>query len=206
MIEYFLLITNILIILRVIYMEGALTSPGPQAKIMRIQFEIKEKLSDIINEIMHSDKWNIEVTEKLVGRLKVAMKDQTYESFATAEIYEKEVIIQTAWSKYTYRIYMLEDSVWCEYAGAYRGLLEQKLLPTLTPKEGLLESEVVDSSLFGKDRKKLREYAEENLKLKEFRRIHFAEDRNGTAEFDHPRKVYDEFIKEDYIPVPDKKK
>lgn len=172
---------------------------------MRIQFEIKEKLLDVINEIMHSDRWVTEVKEKLVGRLSIAMKDQTYESFATAEIYDKEVVIQTAWSKYTYRIYMLGGSVWCEYSGAYRGLLEQTLLPTLTPKEGLLESEVTDSSLFGKDHKKLREYAEENLKLKKFRRANFGEDRNGTAEFDHPRKVYDEFIKEDYISVPEKK-
>lgn len=33
-----------------------LKSPDRQAKCMRIQFEIKEKLPDIISEILHSDK------------------------------------------------------------------------------------------------------------------------------------------------------
>ena len=44
-----------------------------------------------------------------------------------------------------------------------------------------------------------REYAEDNLKLKKFRRENFNENRTGVAPFDHPKKVYDEFIKEDYI-------
>ena len=37
------------------------------------------------------------------------------------------------------------------------------------------------------------------LKLKKFRRENFNENRTGVAPFDHPKKVYDEFIKEDYI-------
>lgn len=45
----------------------------------------------------------------------------------------------------------------------------------------------------------MREYAEDNVKLKQFRRENFKEDRTGVAPFDHPKKVYDEFIKEDYI-------
>ena len=36
---------------------ATLKSPDRQAKCMRIQFEIKEKLPDIISEILHSDKW-----------------------------------------------------------------------------------------------------------------------------------------------------
>ncbi len=36
--------------------------------------------------------------------------------------------------------------------------------------------------------KKLREYAEDNLKLKQFRRENFNEQRNGTAAFDHPKR------------------
>ena len=104
-----------------------------------------------------------------------------------------------AWSNYTYRLFVLGDNVWCEYNGAYRGLLEQNLLPTITPREGLLESEVLDSSLYGSEKRKLREYAEDNLKLKKFRRENFNEDRTGVAHFDHPKRVYDEFIKEDYV-------
>ena len=118
---------------------------------------------------------------------------------ATVEIYAREITIKTAWSNYTYRLFVLGDNVWCEYNGAYRGLLEQNLLPTITPREGLLESEVLDSSLYGSEKRKLREYAEDNLKLKKFRRENFNEDRTGVAHFDHPKRVYDEFIKEDYV-------
>ncbi len=71
-----------------------------------------------------------------------------------------------------------------------------RLLP---PKESLLNSDVTESSLYGNEPKKLREYAEDNLKLKQFRRDNFNEQKNGTAPFDHPKRVYDEFIKEDYI-------
>ena len=101
-----------------------------------------------------------------------------------------------------YRIFVTNDIVWCEYNGAYRGLLEQVLLPTITPKENLLNSDVTESSLYGNEHKKLREYAEDNLKLKQFRRENFNEQKNGTAPFDHPKRVYDEFIKEDYVVAP----
>lgn len=182
------------------HLEGFLISPDPQAKNMRIQFEIREKLPDIIEEILHSNKWITEVLEELAGRKTYIIKDLDYNSEASIEVYEREILIKTAWSKYIYRIYLLDDVVWCEYTGAYRGLLEQNLLPSMTPKDRLLESQVTNSSLLGNGQKKLREYAEENLKLKNFRRQNFKEDQSGTAEYDHPKRVYDEFIKEDYIP------
>lgn len=166
---------------------------------MRIQFEIKENLSDIINEILHSERWITIVKEDISGRKSVVIRDRNYDSEASIEIYAREVDIKTAWSRYCYRLFVTGDNVWCEYNGAYRGLLEQQLLPTITPKESLLDSEVLDSSLYGQERKKLREYAEDNMKLKQFRREHFNENRSGVASFDHPKKVYDEFIKEDYI-------
>ena len=166
---------------------------------MRIQFEIKENLPEIIEEIIHSDKWQTSVKEELSGRTTVVIRDQAYGSEATIEIYATSIEIKTAWSKYSYRIFVTNDIVWCEYNGAYRGLLEQVLLPTITPKESLLNSDVTESSLYGNDPKKLREYAEDNLKLKQFRRENFNEQKNGTAPFDHPKRVYDEFIKEDYI-------
>ena len=114
---------------------------------MRIQFEIKETLPKIIEEIMNSPRWITSVLEELDGRTIVVIRDQEYGSEATIEIYAKEVTIKTAWSKYTYRIFVTQDVVWCEYNGAYRGLLEQVLLPTITPKESLLNSEVIESSL-----------------------------------------------------------
>lgn len=166
---------------------------------MRIQFEIKENLSDIIHEILDSERWITIVKEDISGRKSVVIRDRNYDSEAAIEIYDREVDIKTAWSRYCYRLFVIGDNVWCEYNGAYRGLLEQQLLPTITPKESLLDSEVLDSSLYGNERKKLREYAEDNMKLKQFRRENFNENRSGVAPFDHPKKVYDEFIKEDYI-------
>lgn len=172
---------------------------------MRIKFEIKEKLSEIIEEIMNSPKWITSVKEELNGRTTVTIRDQEYGSEATVEIYTTEIGIKTAWSNYTYRIFTIHNDVWCEYDGAYRGLLEQILLPTLTPKENLLDSDVIESTLYGREHKKLKEYAEDNVKLKQFRRENFNENRTGVASFDHPKRVYDEFIKEDYL-VNSKKK
>lgn len=172
---------------------------------MRIQFEIKENLSDIIHEILDSERWITIVKEDISGRKSVVIRDRNYDSEAAIEIYDREVDIKTAWSRYYYRLFIIGDSVWCEYNGAYRGLLEQQLLPTITPKESLLDSEVLDSSLYGNEKKKLREYAEDNMKLKQFRRENFNENRSGVAPFDHPKKVYDEFIKEDYISPPSMK-
>ena len=172
---------------------------------MRIQFEIKEQLPEIIEELMHSTKWQTSIKEKISGRTILVIRDQAYGSEAIVEIYAKEIEIKTAWSKYSYRIFAINDIVWCEYNGAYRGLLEQVLLPTITPKESLLNSEVTESSLYGREHRKLRDYAEDNLKLKQFRRDNFKEDQSGKATFDHPRKVYDEFIKEDYLIMPKKK-
>ena len=166
---------------------------------MRIQFEIKENLSDIVNEILKCERWTTFIKEDISGRKLVVIRDQSYDSEASIEIYAREVDIKTAWSNYTYRLFVTDNNVWCEYNGAYRGLLEQKLLPTITPKESLLDSEVLDSSLYGHEKKKLREYAEDNVRLKQFRRQHFNENRVGVAAFDHPKKVYDEFIKEDYL-------
>ena len=57
---------------------------------------------------------------------------------------------------------------------------------------------VLDSSILGGKQKTLREYAEDNLKLKKFREQNFGN--NGFSKADHPRRVYDEFIKEDFIP------
>ena len=149
---------------------ATLKSPDRQAKCMRIQFEIKEKLPDIISEILHSDKWLTLVRDENHGLRRVTIKDPYFDSQACVDIWEHEIHVTTAWSNYTYRIYQKGNSVWCEYIGAYRGLLEQNLLPTMTPKENILDSEVLNSSLFGDRKETLRNYSAENLKLKNFRR------------------------------------
>ena len=54
---------------------------------MKIQFEIKEKLPEIIAEIMHSDKWQTKILEKMHGLERVTIKDPNYESEACIEIW-----------------------------------------------------------------------------------------------------------------------
>lgn len=168
---------------------------------MRIQFEIKEKFPDIISEILHSDKWLTLVHEEKRGLKRVIIKDPYFDSEASIDIWEREIHITTAWSNYTYRIYEKGDCVWCEYIGAYRGLLEQNLLPSLTPKDNILDSEVLNSSLFGEKKETLRNYSLENLKLKNFRRDNFSGENYLTSTHDHPKVVYDEYIKEG-MPIP----
>ena len=168
---------------------------------MRIQFEIKEKLPDIISERLHSDKWLTLVRDENHGLRRVTIKDPYFDSEACVDIWEHEIHVTTAWSNYTYRIYQKGNSVWCEYIGAYRGLLEQNLLPTMTPKENILDSEVLNSSLFGDRKETLRNYSAENLKLKNFRRDNFAAEYQLASPQDHPKIVYDEFIKEG-VPIP----
>ena len=168
---------------------------------MKIQFEIKEKLPEIIAEVRHSDKWQTKVVEKTHSLERITIKDPNYDSEACVEIWEHEIHVRTAWSNYTYRIFKRGDSCWCEYIGAYRGLLEQTLLPTLTPKLNILDSIVIESSLTGKRKETLRTYSSENLKLKNFRRDNFKEEYNRTSLHDHPTVVYDEYIKEG-MPMP----
>ena len=130
---------------------------------MRIQFEIKESLINILDQLMHSDFWATEIKEDESGKKIIKIKDLAYNLEAVAEVMGNEIFIRTALSKYTYRI--------CE---------------------------VLDSSILGGKQKTLREYAEDNLKLKKFREQNFGN--NGFSKADHPRRVYDEFIKEDFIP------
>lgn len=151
---------------------------------------------------MNSGKWQTSVKEELSGRTTVVIRIKRMAQKQLLKSMPNPLRLNP-WSKYSYRIFVANDIVWCEYNGAYRGLLEQVLLPTITPKESLLDSDVTESSLYGREHKKLREYAEDNLKLKQFRRENFNEQRNGTAAFDHLlKRVYDEFIKEDYVVTP----
>ena len=66
---------------------ATLKSPDRQAKCMRIQFEIKEKLPDIISEILHSDKWLTLVRDENHGLRRVTIKDPYFDSEASVDIW-----------------------------------------------------------------------------------------------------------------------
>jgi len=156
---------------------------------MRIQFEIRERLHEIITEILQSEKWHVLVKEENENFKRITIKDPYFESEATIEIWEQEIHLRTAWSNYTYRIYQMGNNVWCEYIGAYRGLLEQTLLPRITPKENILDSIVTHSTLLAGEKETLRNYSNENVKHKKKRGEDLSSDKQ------HPQVVHDEFIK-----------
>ena len=129
---------------------------------MKIQFTIRESLNDIIDQLSNSDFWASQI-QFLPGKKIIKIRDLAYDLEAIAEILPKEIVIHTAWSNFTYRIFQSGGKVCCEYEGAFRGLLEQKLLPHLTPVGNLLDYEVLESSLYKSgERKTLREYARDN--------------------------------------------
>lgn len=128
----------------------------------------------------------------------VVIRDPNYNSEATVEIYAREITIKTAWSNYTYRLFVLGDNVGVStmvlIADCWNKIY---CLPSLPGK--VCWSPRCWIALCTERKRELREYAEDNLKLKKFRRENFNEDRTGVAHFDHPKRVYDEFIKEDYV-------
>ena len=82
---------------------------------MRIHFEIREKLPEIIEEILNCERWTTLVKEDISGRKLVVIRDPNYNSEATVEIYAREITIKTAWSNYTYRLFVLGDKVGAVY-------------------------------------------------------------------------------------------
>ncbi|MCD8041889.1 MAG: hypothetical protein LUH10_02380 [Tannerellaceae bacterium] len=160
---------------------------------MRIQFEIREKLQEIIDEIFSSNKWLVNVIEEKEPLKRIVLTDPTFGSRASVEIWKNEIHITTAWSNYTYRIYNDGKVNLCEYIGAYRGLLEQYLLPTITPVHNILDIEVLDTSITGVKRETLRNYGTANLRLRQSQQETY---RHRKDVKDHPTVVQDEFIKE----------
>ena len=79
---------------------------------MKIQFEIKEKLPEITAEIMHSEKWQTEIVEKMHGLTRITLKDPDFDSKAHVDIWKHEIHIRTAMSNYNYRIYTKGYAVW----------------------------------------------------------------------------------------------
>lgn len=162
---------------------------------MKIQFTIRESLNDIIDQLSNSDFWSVKIQNDS-GKKVIKIKDLAYDLEATAEIFSKEIIIHTAWSNFTYRIFQVDKKVFCEYQGAFRGLLEQKLLPHMTPVGNILDCEVLESSLYKSgERKTLREYARDNVRQRRLReQSQTSSEENGNS---FNKGDYPSFMKED---------
>lgn len=87
---------------------------------MRIQFEIKESLINILDQLMHSDFWATEIKEDESGKKIIKIKDLAYNLEAVAEVMGNEIFIRTALSKYTYRIYEVKGSAGASMWGLSR--------------------------------------------------------------------------------------
>jgi hypothetical protein len=147
---------------------------------MKVQFEIKEKMPDIIAEILFSDKWCSVVKDDSFGMKRVIIKNSTLDSEPTAfiEIWEQEIHIKIAKKNYNYRIFHKEDRVTCEYIGLFQELFNQNFPLKLTP---------VMSIYYSSDDNENFEYRTNDLSL--------------GHEQGSNRKHFDEFICDD-MPVP----
>lgn len=146
---------------------------------MEITFKIQETLKNILNEVQYSnDYWVSQNHSKPQhGYNSLELADLDFDSWATVnfwgEYYEglgftniKTIQITTAWSGFSYEIEEYEGGTYVKYEGAYKGLLEQALLPTLTPVDVL--SAQVKSSI--SPAKTLKEYAQDRVKFMEFKK------------------------------------
>ncbi len=104
---------------------------------MKIQFEIKEKMPEIIEEILHSEEWVTNVTHDNHNLKRVVMKETSFGLKTSVDIWENEIHIMVDGKNQTYRIFQKDNTVLCEYIGEHRGLLGQMLLPKITPLKKL---------------------------------------------------------------------
>jgi hypothetical protein len=100
---------------------------------MKIQFEIKEKMHEIISEILNSEEWKAVVEVDQYKLKKVVMRDLTSGTKLFVEIWEKEIHIKTPKADQTYRIFKQGNTYVCEYIGQPDGILRQSPFPTITP-------------------------------------------------------------------------
>ena len=112
---------------------------------MKITFKISESFEQIIYQITHDYPTVWESIKKENGE--IFLYDENYDSYAICNIWPENlgITINTAFSNFQYDITPNPDGCEVVYIGAYRGLLEQFLIPTMTPEfEGV---ELVESSL-----------------------------------------------------------
>ena len=102
---------------------------------MKIEFEIEEKMPEIITEILYSGKWHSVVVDDSKGLKRAVIKNFMHDTVAFVEIWEREIHLKTACCNSTYRIFERKGRVVCEYIGACDccKLLDKQVFPQLTP-------------------------------------------------------------------------
>jgi hypothetical protein len=100
---------------------------------MKIEFEIEERIPEIVTEILYSGKWHSIITDDCKSLKRAVIKNFIHDIVAFVEIWEREIHIKTACSNSTYRIFCRNGHVMCEYIGACCQLLDEQVFPQLTP-------------------------------------------------------------------------
>ena len=170
---------------------------------MKIEFKISENFFQIIAQLESGEIKGFPVVEifdhkELSKKTNISrmweIVDENYNSSAIVRLFQNERIdICTAFSSYDYNLYnpacyssaqvsLFGNSAYCTYEGAFRGLLEQKLLPYITPEFN--GDEEVKSSLKWCT---LAEYCEIQKKFFEFREQNDA----NTPYHTFPRAIFE---------------
>ena len=145
-----------------------------------ITFKITETIEEILNEMKTSSHWTfIEQSENVFE-----LKDNDFDSWAKVSYFPltKSIFIDTAWSNYSYQISEYNSICHVYYEGAYNGLLEQWLLPTLTPVN-IMEAEVKSSLL--EDKCTMAEFISVREKFMQFKKTV-----NNHIGHTHPKCVF----------------
>jgi hypothetical protein len=102
---------------------------------MKIEFEIEEKIPDIVAEILYSGKWRSAITAECRGLKRAVIRNFMQDVVAFVEIWEHELHIKTACCNATCRIFGRNGRMMCEYvgAGACCRLPDKRVFPQLTP-------------------------------------------------------------------------
>jgi hypothetical protein len=126
---------------------------------MKITFEISQSINDLLEYCQTNKYYDFEMAKdenEIPYRNKAKIIDIHFEN-SYAEIIWKDnyMLIYTAWSQFTYEIFIKNNRTYCTYDGAVKGLLKQNLIPHITPAGDIYEC-ICHSSTHGWT--KLREY------------------------------------------------
>ena len=126
---------------------------------MKITFEISQTISDLLEYCQTNKYFDFEMAKdenNVPYHNKAKLVDLDFTNSYAEVIWKNNyMLIYTAWSQFRYEIFVKNNRTYCTYDGAVKGLLNQNLIPHITPIGDIYEC-VCHSSTHGWT--KLREY------------------------------------------------
>ncbi len=108
---------------------------------MKILFEIKENIETILQDCKNEKYWDLFPTNEGFN-----LMDKYFDSWTDVHESKNELKFTTAFSQHKYTVTAIGKNTWCLYEGPFRGLLQQALMPKLTPKYNLENTLIVSST------------------------------------------------------------